>query len=377
MKIVFITANYPPTICGVGDHTFHLAQNFLDKGHEIFIICLNENKTDKASREMIYPVVKKWNWDGILTTITFIRKIQPDWVVVQFVPHGFHPKGLPFALFFLYQKIVKINIPILTIFHEIRIRPEAGVAKRIASFSQTVLANRLAKMSKKVVTSIDFYAQLLHRWQSKLTIIPIGSNVLPIETPQNKVKTDDFQRNVTICTFGNRDVSPFIFAFDTLKKDYPNLVWLIVGKTKTPSVFLESRTYIHYLGEMLAPDIYRHLSLGDVFFMPDDINEKGEGGTSNKSGSLALACALGMPIVGTKGDLNNQLLMDNNNILLVNIQDTESLYQALKSCLDDKKLRNNLGENAQQLYQQKLEWGVVANQFLSVMSATKPQIVSL
>jgi glycosyltransferase involved in cell wall biosynthesis len=373
MKIVFITANYPPTICGIGDHTFHLVQAMMKKGHDVHVICKANPKETMPIEGNICPVVKQWNIEGVNIVTKIIGDIKPNWVIVQYEPYGFQLKGLPFFMLFLYKKIKAIDIPILTVFHEIRIRPERDIRKKIVSFLQTKIANWLAKMSEKVVTSIDFYAHILHRWESKLTVIPIGSNILPIEindfdkqTLKQKygIKADTF----VICTFGNRDVSTHLAAFDMLKKDYPNLVWLIAGKTKTPSVFLEKTSYIRYVGEMLAPDIYRHLSLGDVFFMPDEINEKGEGGTSNKSGSLACACALGIPIVATKGDLNNQLLIDNDNILLVDIHDSERLYKAFKTCLEDENSRLVLGKNARKLYNQSLKWDNQAQVFLNLMT---------
>jgi glycosyltransferase involved in cell wall biosynthesis len=379
MTLVFITPNYPPTICGVGDHTFHLVQAMTKKGHDVHVICSANQKVKPVGEETIHAVVKNWqNTEGVSVATKIIADIKPNWVVVQYVPHGLHPKGLPFAILSLYKKLVQLNIPILTVFHEVRIRPEWGVKKQIASFLQTKIANRIAKMSAKVVTSIDFYAQLLHHWQHKMTIVPVGSNILPLEISayekeQLKQKHSINEDALVICTFGNRDVSPYLTAFDQLEKDYPNLIWLMAGKTKTPSVFLESRGYIRYVGEMSADDIYRHLSLGEVFFMPDEINEKGEGGTSNKSGSLACACALGIPIVATKGDLNNALLINNENILLIDITDSDVLYNTLKSCLEDKNRRFHLGKNARKLYDEALQWDAQSNQFLSLMTLDEKQ----
>ncbi len=39
MTVAIITANYPPTICGVGDHTLQLVQALLKAGVETHIIC--------------------------------------------------------------------------------------------------------------------------------------------------------------------------------------------------------------------------------------------------------------------------------------------------------------------------------------------------
>lgn len=377
MKLVFLTRNYPTTICGVGDHTQHLVQQMRQRGVEVSVICFADQKATLLQDDNVFPVVQKWNAKGVHTVVDVVKQIEPDWIIVQYVPHAFNAKGLPFATLLLYNALTRLKGPILTVFHEVKIRPERQLKTKILSFFQEQIAFQLSKMSSKVVTSIDFYADYLKDFAQKMTVIPISSNILPIEV-SDKVKQslqkkyEIAQDAQVICTFGDRDISSYIAAFDKLKSDYPRLIWLICGKNSTPSVILNSRDYIRYVGKMSAENIYRHLALGDVFFMPDDINADGEGGTSNKSGSLACAYSLGIPIVGTKGDLNNCLLKDGKNIILTDIMDTDTLYKALKSGFNSKALALELGHNARQLYDNHLRWEAVAEKFLTIMGQVHP-----
>lgn len=376
MKIVFLTPNFPPTICGVGDHTYRLALEMMEKGIEIHVICSADQTPTPSDSQLltVHPVVKTWNTEGVTSIVNVVKTIQPDWFITQYVPHSYHPKGLSYILLFLYRQLRQSKTPILTIFHEVKIRPETAFKTRLMSYLQGFIAHKLSNMSAKVVTSIDFYDNNLKDIPSdKKTIIPIGSNVLPIEVSNfdkhnlRKRYQIDTKAKV-ICTFGNRDVSSFLPIFDSLSTDYPHLIWLICGKNNTPSVVWTSRSYLRYVGPMSADDIYRHLSIGDVFFLPDYLSKNGEGGTCNKSGSLACGLSLNIPIIGTKGDMNNQLLVDKENILLVDINDKNAVVNAFKSCFESPSFSRKLGNNARDLYDKQLIWRGLADKFLKIMS---------
>ena len=379
MKVVFLTRNYPPTICGVGDHTYHLATEMLSKGIKTHVIC-SADQIVQSNDISVYPIVKEWNTEGVGLVVDVLKKIQPHWLIVQYVPHAYHPKGLPFALLSLYRAVSQLNVSILTVFHEVKIRPERAIKTRLISFLQGQLAYKLSNRSSKVVTSIDFYDNNLKKLSAdKKTIIPIASNILPIEVSldvkQNlKEKYKISPDAKVICTFGDRNVSDYVPAFDRLLEDYPNLVWLICGKNKTPSVIWSSRSYFRYVGAMPTEQIYQHLSLGDVFFMPDFVSEEGQGGTCNKSGSLACAMSLGIPIVGSKGDMNNKRLVDGDNILLTDIRNPLAVYDALTLCLETQGLSTSLGHNARQFYEQSLTWTASAEHFLALMDPSVKRV---
>ena len=372
MKIIFLTHNYVPTICGIGDYTYHLANEMVKRGAEVSIICFSDQNPVEENNIKVYPKIKKWNYTGVQETLKLIKSIQPDWLMVQYVPHGFQRKGLPFASVLFYRALSKINVSVLTFFHEVKIRPEHALKTKILSYIQTQIADRISKRSLRIVTSIDYYKNYLAKSAKTISVIPIGTNILPIELTndaKNNLK-EKYQINgdtKVICTFGNRDVSNYLKAFDELSIEHPNFIWLICGKNSTPLETLKSKSYIRYAGKMSSEDVYKHLLLGDVFFMPDDINSDGQGGTSNKSTALACALSLGIPVVGTKGDMNNDLLKDGDNILLPDIRNKEDLFGALKSCFDSPEFASKLGKNARHLYENNLRWEVISDQYLAIM----------
>ena len=381
MKIAIIVPNYPPTICGVGDYTYHKIQEFLKVGIEVHVICSAGQKPEPAAQPIIYPMIKVWNVKGFKVVLNKLDAIKPDWVIVEYVPHGFEPHGLPIAVLGFYKKLTHQNYKILTVFHEVRVRPSNKLSSRFISAVETYLARKIVEYSTKVVTSIDFYADLLRGPHenletipniSKINVIPIGTGIVPIET--NTTISESFKKHFNIpsnapviVTFGNRNITEYLEAFDKLSQDIPNFIWLLCGKTSTPMNVLESRSYLRNTGKLSAKDIYYALSIGNIAFLPEPVNTQFEGGSSNKSTALACVFSLGVPIVGIKGDMNNVLLRDKENILLVNLNEPNNLYESLKNALDTEGSSKQLGRNAYATYQNALSWNVIGQQFLELI----------
>ena len=112
MKILFITNNLPPIVDGVGDYTYNIAKQFVEHEHEVYIICRNNPQINTQVQGMtILPIIDKWDRNCYKPIISIIQKKVIDVVSLQYVPHGFHPKGLPFSIIKLTKKIKKRLTP--------------------------------------------------------------------------------------------------------------------------------------------------------------------------------------------------------------------------------------------------------------------------
>jgi glycosyltransferase involved in cell wall biosynthesis len=375
MTVVFITQNHPPTFCGIGDYTANLADAFQKLGIETHIICNADQKSGHLTHIKVYPIVEKWDKTGFKTCMDTLEIIQPDWVLMQYVPHGFHAKGLPLGLPHFYDMLTAKGYSVFTFFHEFFIRSGNNWKTQLASLAQKYLAKQVLNKSKKAATSIDLYANMLNKLSKndKVGLIPIGSNILPHKEDPSvltalktslSIKTDA----PIIATFGNRNITDYLPDFDKLAEEIPDFVWLICGKTSTPLATLASHSYIRYAGPMSAFDIYKHLQIADVYFSPDPVSPTNEGGTCNKSTALACGFSLGVPVVGIKGDMNNALLVDKKNILLADSYKPFDLYESLKIALKPTNFAQELGENARKLYENDLTWEILAAKHLAIMT---------
>lgn len=108
MKIVFLCSCLEPGRDGVGDYTRRLAVELVIQGHLATAISLNDNFVSQQVNDIQQsegndlPVLRlpaSWAMKVKLTHAKrYIDDFNPDWVSLQFVSFGFHPKGLPFRL---------------------------------------------------------------------------------------------------------------------------------------------------------------------------------------------------------------------------------------------------------------------------------------
>lgn len=146
MKILFITNNLPPLVDGVGDYTYNIAKQFVEHNHEVYIICRNNPQINANVPGMtILPIINKWDCNCHKPIIKFIKEKAVDVVSLQYVPHGFHPKGLPFPIIKLTKKIKRCNVKLFTFFHEVSVEKEDGNIKR------TLLSMLMQHISKKLL----------------------------------------------------------------------------------------------------------------------------------------------------------------------------------------------------------------------------------
>ncbi|NJL76461.1 MAG: glycosyltransferase family 4 protein [Saprospiraceae bacterium] len=237
MKIVFISDKLPPAVDGVGDYTYFLGEEFAITEHEVHVVCATLDTLDaEVTQSMqVHPVVSKWNQAGIRQAIQCIQAIQPDWVLLQYVPYSFSNTGTPWEMRYLATELKKLGIPMCTTFHEVCIRLKFNNLKTlIRGLSQRLIARSIAKQSVKNITSIDFYVNYLRQWTSQVQQIQIGSNIPPVLCTDKELT--QLRQSITpngeflIATFGKRDHVALLRLFKKLITTHPNCKLLICGK---------------------------------------------------------------------------------------------------------------------------------------------------
>jgi hypothetical protein len=110
----------------------------------------------------------------------FLDAFSPDWISLQFVPYGFHPKGLPFGLAGRLQRLIG-KTPLHLMFHELWI----GAAKsspwphRIVGPLQQLCIRKLIRTLKPSVvhTSIPVYQAMLAQIGTTAEVLPLFGNI--------------------------------------------------------------------------------------------------------------------------------------------------------------------------------------------------------
>lgn len=376
MKLLLVTNYFPPVVDGVGDYTRQVAAEFSNRGHEVHIICKKDPRIPSSQDGMqIWPIATKWSFANIQEIIKKINELGPAWVMIQYVPYSFNRYGIPFAFPFLLSRINRNRTKILLTVHEPYIRfRRLPIKTFLVGQLQRIILRELCRKADKIVTTIDKYKGFVNKYSAKeVHIIPVPSNIIPVSVSEEELK---LLRNriapagqKIITTFGIRDHRFLIDVFKAVLLKQKNVFFLICGKTRDTALYdsIKDRTFI--TGYLESEELFKYLKCADVFFLPDGVRNGSEGGTSNKSTSLAAAFAAGLPIVGIKGDMNNVLLKEAENLYLEE-RNAGKIAERI-----DQLLNVNFNNQNYSFWQRFLSTPVIVDQYQKILAECSPSIL--
>lgn len=218
MKILFICGSMEPGRNGVGDYTRRLAAQLIKQGIEVSVIAYNDTFVKDITlihqeREGVsLPVLRIGSQQltrrKLLYARKWLKKENPEWVSLQYVPYAFHKKGLPWNLARQLQKLVgsrKSHI----MFHELWREPTNLKSKIIARLQRNFIRNLVLKLNPKAIhTSVPVYKERLQDADIFADILPIFSNI----TGQNHY-LNGHNRPFTMVFFSQFDVRESIIQF--------------------------------------------------------------------------------------------------------------------------------------------------------------------
>lgn len=383
MKIAFISNNLPPIVDGVGDYTNHLANEFVRNGHKVSVICSAKPEIMSFARTgttnfTVYPIVKQWNIRGIHSVYQQIEQLRPDWILLQYVPYAFQKLGVSFTLAIFVMLLKFKGIKVMTMVHEPFIRFNSNPKYFLIALLQRIIGFFVFSFSEFLITSISRYERQMKFFNTNVFRIQVGSNILPfsiIREDSEQLKHKYLNNKETlITTFGNRNPRILFESLDKLRGQGHAVKLLLLGKIKEDAYLILQNEYPHLLDHITATgyldvhDLFLHLSIADLFILPQSIDHKNRGGVSLKSGSLAAAFAAGLPIISFKGDMTDILLEDEYNIVFAK-PEPNSIAQHVIRIINDSALKEKLSNHAKDFYEHNLSWEAIYIKYMDIMKS--------
>lgn len=183
MRIRFLTSSIEPGKDGIGDYTLRLAAQCEKRGHEIEIVAFNDKhlaQTEQGEKRLRLPRAMEMTERLRAFETWAAARPEPDWASVQFVPYGFHEKGL----------VGGWREPMVTLaraanrqvmIHETWIGQEKSAPWRhriMGAIQKPQAIGMLKALGPRIAhTSNEFYAGLLARegWPAK--VLPLAGNI--------------------------------------------------------------------------------------------------------------------------------------------------------------------------------------------------------
>lgn len=349
MKIAIITNHFPPLPDGVGDYSHKVAVFLAERGHQVDVLCRRRDEIaalpNPAPGLSVHPCIRRWNAAGICQLQRQLEKLSPDCIYFQYVPYSFNRYGVNFWLlvFFLLQKVK--GRPTVTNLHETYIRFAYRPLKYIyPSLGQRLVFAGIAFMSDKIITSINRYQRQTGRWNKSVSLIPVGSNIVrSSKIPFSSLKPALPARNSFLVTaFGNKDSSCLLDIFGLIREKIPGAVLFYIGKVQEA---FSGKNYIYQTGYVKNEEVHAYLRSSDLFISADPLDSCGRGGTCSKSGSLSAALAAALPVIGIKGDMTDELLLQESNIFFLERNFRKEPGPLWDYLADHKLMRNQARHN--------------------------------
>ena len=191
MKIAFLAPSLEPGRSGVGDYTQLLAGEIERSGHECFLIGLNDSDAvdwQRSARPQILRLSAAASWKERFGAIQrACEHFNPDWVSLQFVPYGYHRKGLAWSFGRGLPRVLD-GYAIHLFFHELWIgcSEAARWRERAIGSVQRALTLRLVDSLRPAVvhTTNALYAAILYQRGVAAGELPLFS-AIPVVTTRN------------------------------------------------------------------------------------------------------------------------------------------------------------------------------------------------
>lgn len=363
-KLLIITQNYPPAICGIGDHTRVLKKCLEERGWTVIVYTSSQVLNSKDvlggmpfGSAMLPSVLKVLQRYSNITHMLW-----------QYSPYAYNNKGMPL---FLPQVIRQVNrlFPELrqfVFFHEVQLRASGyGPVQWIRSRIQQYIAHQVQSVIKGAATSIPFYLRYFK--PPKPVVIPVGSNLERVEVLENSAAV---KGDYIFCFLNRADEALFQAYAQVGINRRATLV--LAGKASAAALTQVHRWVSQYRleqqvllkGAQTQQELYALISGALFVVQPETVTKGCHGGISAKNGTIMASFEAGKAVITCFGDMTNPLhFRDQYNCWAVPFGDAAAYARAMDTLLNDDDLREQLAQNARDTYQTHFSWEIITDQF--------------
>jgi glycosyltransferase involved in cell wall biosynthesis len=396
MKVLFISAAFPPMRAGEADHALQLCLRLAERGETLHVLTTKGSLDGRRFPFTVHPLMKDWSWTEVLRLARFVKRCRPDAITLLYSGwiYNDHPM-ITFAP--TVAKWLCPSVPFVTMLaieegSNWRSLPSRAIRKAVQFWagSKTVdyVFGTLLRDSDSVIAWSEHH---LARFSERSPAISRKGLVIP-PPPLMRMCSEDngvtrkrgrAQLNVKdneflLAFFGyidrNKGIETLFKAIQLVNGNGYNVRLVMIGGGRglaQTSSNQRARTVLAYEQEMLRyPEqlgiaskvtwlngydsdshegsLYLHAA--DACVLPFD-----QGVTLNRS-SFAAAAAHGLPIISTRGEKLESAFKDQENVFLCPPRDAQALAMAIQSLMRDPALEQQLRKGAAQLADEWFSW---------------------
>ncbi|MFA6261521.1 MAG: glycosyltransferase [Bacteroidia bacterium] len=305
---VLILSSYPPRECGIATYTQDLVNALKSKFSASFNvrICALENETEQHN----YPkeVKYKLKTHEPASYRQLSNQINADTeLTMVLIQHefGFYLRHEEDLLKFIHQ----VQLPVAITFHTVLPNPEPGlklhVQELVDAVSEVIVMTHSAAKILNETYAVDL---------GKINIVAHGTHLVDYCNKEELKQSLGLDGRTILSTFGlissGKSIETTLKALPKIVQHYPDVLFLVIGKTHPSVVKQEGEVYREKLKALVIelqldehvrfinyysplPELLQYLQLTDIYlFTSKDPNQA-------VSGTFSYAIGCGCPIVST------------------------------------------------------------------------------
>ncbi|ANH82551.1 hypothetical protein A8C56_17620 [Niabella ginsenosidivorans] len=276
-----------------------------------------------------------------------------------------------------------INKPVVLVMHTVLPAPDALLKEKVSA---------LAKFVDRVIVMTKHSAGLLQTTYgintSKIAVIPHGTHLIQPQPKEVLKEKYGLQHRTVLSTFGlisrNKNIETSLKALRTIVQKYPEVIFLVLGRTHPCVVKAEGESYREELLQLVQDYhlenhvrfVNRYLTLEEMleYLQATDIYLfTSKDPVQAVSGTFSYALSAGCAIVSTPIPHASELL-ENGSGLLFDFENADSLAAQVLRYLDDPEFRKSLSGKAMETMA-STAWENVANRYMALLEILQQQPV--
>jgi glycosyltransferase involved in cell wall biosynthesis len=400
MKVLVISAAFPPMAAGEATNALHLCEHLAERGLDVHVLTTRGNGTITNAKFSVHPLMSRWSWREAPRLAAFVRRCAPDVVYVMYLGWTY---GHQFMSTFI-PTIVKRALPaarVITRFENIggagpafNSLPSKVIRKLVADWDNNGAVDyqfgTLLRDSDAIILLSSRHSAILERHRAnvsaKCVLIPPPANmVLSAGDPETRargrlalrVRPDEFLIAYIGFIYPGKGLETLLQTFARLTQEFPQLRLAMIGGGLARE-FPDHPSYVerlHELAETLGvgnktiwtgeyrsdtDEASAYLRAADACVLPFDT------GVKLNNSSFASVAAHGLPILTTADAALEPQFVDGENVLLCPPKSPEALGHGIRTLIADPALRERLSSGSLRLAREWYSWSTALDKTLSL-----------
>jgi glycosyltransferase involved in cell wall biosynthesis len=353
---------------GVSDSSRRWARAMADRGVEVVIVTSPGASEDDPRLTLARPQAN-WGLSGMAGLKRTLEEIQPDVVLVHYVPHLYQRQGASLAINHAVPGIDRDIAPVVIFAHELYYgRHEGWRHQPFGWLQRYALWPLIGRSTRVVVTVPDRLVRLrslFPRRAERIELIPIGANLTAtagLDRAAWRESLGLMPDELALLFIGlahpSKELTMLTCALDRLKQENIPARLLVGGGASLDHPLAKN------LGFLTPEQAGDALAGADMFLVPL------ADGASTRRSSVMNALAAGLPIVSTFGANTDRSNFD-GALRMVAAGDKFAYAEAVSALAKDPVARATLAIAGKELHDRTYAWEVLADRWLRLLEVIK------